>query len=183
MKVLMINDYGDDDKEASGAERIVNLLKRELEKKGHLVKKVSPPPEMGAGDLAFQCGLVEKQICDFKPDIVHFHNIVRWGLQLILYCRSRKIPHLITVHDYWPVCRCRQFFRWSELKVCDEKHQRDCTVGIGGANCIFGLCHLPTPAGLIEVLKDTPMISISNFQMELMDDFGYRNVEVIYNGI
>jgi glycosyltransferase involved in cell wall biosynthesis len=41
---------------------------------------------------------------DFGPDVVHFHNQVGLSLQAIDECRKRRIPTVLTLHDYWGIC-------------------------------------------------------------------------------
>lgn len=41
---------------------------------------------------------------EFSPDIVHFHNLVGLSVQMIDECHTRRIPTVMTLHDYWGIC-------------------------------------------------------------------------------
>ena len=55
----------------------------------------------------------------FGPDVVHFHNLVGLGANLILEARRRGIPTLCTVHDHWGFCALNTLYRPSG-HVCDD---------------------------------------------------------------
>jgi glycosyltransferase involved in cell wall biosynthesis len=41
---------------------------------------------------------------DFTPDVVHFHNIVGLSIGMIDECYRRRMPMVMTLHDYWGIC-------------------------------------------------------------------------------
>jgi glycosyltransferase involved in cell wall biosynthesis len=41
---------------------------------------------------------------EFRPDVVHFHNITGFSIAVIAACRERAIPTVMTLHDYWAIC-------------------------------------------------------------------------------
>ncbi|MFA5276243.1 MAG: glycosyltransferase [Candidatus Omnitrophota bacterium] len=45
-----------------------------------------------------------KEINDFAPDIVHFHNVFGFSLGMVDDCSSMNIPIVMTLHDYWGIC-------------------------------------------------------------------------------
>ena len=45
---------------------------------------------------------LERIIDEFRPDIVHGHNIYGISSQL-LHVASRRVPTVVTLHDYWPI--------------------------------------------------------------------------------
>lgn len=40
-------------------------------------------------------------ISDFKPDIIHTHNLYGFSTQVWRYCKLKNIPIVHTIHDYW----------------------------------------------------------------------------------
>lgn len=61
---------------------------------------------------------MEKVIEDFKPDIVHLHNIYHQLSPSILKpLAAKKIPAVMTLHDYKLACPTYQFF--THGKVCE----------------------------------------------------------------
>ena len=40
----------------------------------------------------------------FHPDVVQFHNVFALTAGLVDVCRQRRIPTIMTLHDYWPLC-------------------------------------------------------------------------------
>jgi glycosyltransferase involved in cell wall biosynthesis len=56
----------------------------------------------------------------FKPDLVHFHSIQGIGAGVAEICKLRKIPYIITLHDYWWLCE-KQFMTNQHGKFCGQK--------------------------------------------------------------
>ncbi len=40
----------------------------------------------------------------FRPDVVHFHNLVGLAVTTVDECAARAIPTVMTLHDYWGIC-------------------------------------------------------------------------------
>jgi glycosyltransferase involved in cell wall biosynthesis len=89
---------------------------------------------------------IRKILKGVKPDVVHFHNFYGIGSWLAAYT-SKRIPTIITAHDYWPFCywaslmydfapcdycegahpqfKLRNFFHWLHTKI-NKKFFRRC---------------------------------------------------------
>ena len=39
-----------------------------------------------------------------RPDLVHFQHLIKLSTTLLDACRSRGIPTVLTLHDYWFLC-------------------------------------------------------------------------------
>lgn len=76
---------------------------------------------------------IESLVADFKPTIVHLHNIYHQLSPSILHVfRSRGIPVVMTVHDYKLVCPNYKLYH----------HGRYCQACLGGRyiNCVRNRC-------------------------------------------
>jgi glycosyltransferase involved in cell wall biosynthesis len=62
---------------------------------------------------------IEKQIKQFSPDIVHFHNIYpRLGMSAIRVCEKYNLSTIISLHNYFLTCPILKHFRNNE--ICAE---------------------------------------------------------------
>jgi glycosyltransferase involved in cell wall biosynthesis len=48
--------------------------------------------------------IFEKLLERIKPDIIHFHHLVDLSVSLIEIAKSKNIPIVLTLHDYWFIC-------------------------------------------------------------------------------
>ena len=63
--------------------------------------------------------LFETVIAEFAPDVVHVQHLMGLPAALLLRLRQRKIPYVITLHDYWWVCANAQLLTNYSQEVCD----------------------------------------------------------------
>ena len=108
-------------------------------------------------------------IDDFKPDIIHFHNIYGISSQLINYV-SKKLPTLVTVHDFWPICY------HSGLTINGEICNLKCR------KCTFPLALLSRKIRKKHLSK-TLLIAPSEFLKEKFIASGFKNIKLIPNGV
>lgn len=125
MRILLVNKFW---YVKGGAERVLFSTKNILEQAGHQVEifGMKHPANIFSNDYfveevdykkmtgfkKIKAGLVtiynpearkkfEKLLKDFKPDIVHFHNIYhQLSFSLLDAVRVKKIPSVMTLHDY-----------------------------------------------------------------------------------
>ena len=125
MKVLLVNKYW---YIRGGAERMVFVTKELLEKAGHEVEifGMNHPDNIFSNDYFVDYldyrkskGIKKiKSVCktiynkqakenfarlvkDFRPDVVHFHNIYhQLSFSLLEVTKAQKIPTVMTLHDY-----------------------------------------------------------------------------------
>lgn len=136
-----------------GAEIVADRHAAEMKRRGHHVAVLggSPPSEdrgpgcllvEDAGDIivyrtavrsldpsrSFFWGgsarILEAVIRHEKPDVVHFHNLVGLGVNLIPRVKSLGIPCVLTLHDYWGFClrQTRLTVAGALCKDMDECH-------------------------------------------------------------
>jgi glycosyltransferase involved in cell wall biosynthesis len=76
---------------------------------------------------------------NFSPDVVHFHNIVGLSLGMLDECYQRRIPTVMTLHDYWGICFKNTFLK-NNGNVCKQGGLvcLDCREMLAG--------HLPLPS-------------------------------------
>ena len=82
-----------------------------------------------AVDTAF-AGLLD----EVRPEVVHIGHLNHLSTSLVFEARERRIPVVLTLHDYWLMCPRGQFIQmypedpsdvWS---VCDGQDDRKCAV-------------------------------------------------------
>jgi glycosyltransferase involved in cell wall biosynthesis len=66
---------------------------------------------------------IRREFCrtldDFTPDVVHFHNIVGLSMGMINECYRRRIPTVMTLHDYWGICFKNTFLK-NNGNICKQ---------------------------------------------------------------
>lgn len=67
-------------------------------------------------------------LIDFKPDVVHIHELAGLPFTLLDICQERNIPSVLTLHDYYPLCPTLTLYNKNE-NLC-----RDIS-GIGCFEC------------------------------------------------
>lgn len=112
---------------------------------------------------------LNKILKEFKPDIIHFHNIYGISTQLISHT-SEKYPVIVTVHDYWPFCFNSTMLKGG--KIC----KIDCIT------CRFPLAYL-TRNIKRKHLKNAILVAPIEFMKNKLISAGFENIKVIHNGI
>ena len=80
-----------------------------------------------AVDDAFACVLDQ-----FQPDIVHVGHLNHLSTSLVFQARTRRVPIVFTLHDYWLMCPRGQFIQMypqdpsDTWAVCDGQDDRKC---------------------------------------------------------
>lgn len=115
MRVMLVhNEYG----AFSGEEAVVQNIQKMLEQHGHRVilfmRSSSEIARMRFGKIhAFFSGVysfsskktIHRYLKEFKPDIVHVHNLFPLISPSVLgECRRASVPVVMTVHNYRLVC-------------------------------------------------------------------------------
>ncbi|MFB3785925.1 MAG: glycosyltransferase [bacterium] len=105
----------------------------------------------------------ERLLRDFRPDVVHFHHLLSLSFGCARICKSRGIPAVFTLHDYWLTCPRGggQRFR-GEGKICHEVDTRLC------AECVArhafpssrGLRALKRVFAFLEAAGDPTLLSL-----------------------
>jgi glycosyltransferase involved in cell wall biosynthesis len=75
-----------------------------------------------------------KMLYNIAPDIVHFHNIDGFSIEIIEDCGKMNIPMVMTLHDYWHICYRKTFLK--ENGALCETEKEECP-GCKGRNCVF----------------------------------------------
>ncbi len=69
---------------------------------------------------------------EWHPDIVHIGHLNHLSTSLVFEARERKIPVVLTLHDYWLMCPRGQFIQMYPVNpsdnwaVCDGQEDRKC---------------------------------------------------------
>ncbi|MBP5547934.1 MAG: glycosyltransferase family 4 protein [Bacteroidales bacterium] len=129
MKILVVhNDYG----KYSGEEAVVDSMIAEGRKAGHEIETLRRTSK-GSRDRffgkvhGFMAGIfslsgrrmMRKALRDFKPDIVHIHNLYPFISPAVLpICRKNGVPVVMTVHNYRLICPTGLFLR--DGKPCEN---------------------------------------------------------------
>lgn len=74
------------------------------------------------------------------PDVVHFHNLVGLSVGMIDECATRKIPTVLTLHDYWGIC-----FKNTMLKNDGALCTRGGFDCLGCKTALWGESSIPSP--------------------------------------
>lgn len=120
----------------------------------------------------------------FTPDVVHFHNIVGLSIGLIDECYQRRIPTVMTLHDYWGIC-----FKNTLLKNSGNICKQGGLVCLDCREMLAGRLPLPSPvrnAHILFALRQVDrLITPSRYAAAQYAANGIPNgkIMVIHNGI
>lgn len=121
---------------------------------------------------------------EFRPDVVHFHNVTGLSIAVIAACRRRGIPTVMTLHDYWGVCFKNLMIK-NDGSLC-ATGGFDC---LGCAEVLAGAPLLPSPVRnghiLLALRTVDRFISPSHYLAERFAANGLPadRMHVIRNGI
>ncbi len=75
-------------------------------------------------------GIFDRVLSRIQPDIIHFHHTVYLSGNMIFQARQRRIPTVLTLHDFWFLCHKLHLVDW---------RGRPCGGPQTGAKCAFCL--------------------------------------------
>lgn len=139
MKILIVhNDYG----KYSGEEAIVDRMIDDGRRFGYEIKTLRRTSKFSRDSWTgkihgFFSGIfsisgrrmMRKALEEFRPDIVHIHNLYPFISPAVLFlCKRRGFPVVMTVHNYRLICPTGLFLR--DGKACENclhnGNERDC---------------------------------------------------------
>lgn len=98
MRVLLVHYNPAAPGKAGGAESAIRDQRKALELLGHDVIVCYEEPQAA--------------YAEHKPDIVHFHTVhIGLGLGVLRWAQQEKVPHCLSLHDYWPFCGTRMLLK------------------------------------------------------------------------
>ena len=108
-------------------------------------------------------------ISEFKPDVVHVHNIYGISSQLVRVA-SERAPTVVTVHDYWPLDVFLPRVHAGRLRY--PRRQQLLLPWVWAHRAIHR-----------RYLRDASLVSPSRYLAQRLEQAGYRRVRVIPNGV
>jgi glycosyltransferase involved in cell wall biosynthesis len=199
MKILMICDYGS--KYGGDLTYVVNL-KENLERKGSIVKILSSNIHAGKKQFndyefkgfsgtsrlkafydifnIFSYLKLNELLKEFKPDIIHLHNIfyqVSPSILLLL----KNFPTVMTVHSYELIClNVLMLFPSDSDNICKTGFSKNCHKCIGNKYYF----HKFKFAIYKRLLSNVDIfIPNSNFTKDILEKGGIKSTQKIYPGI
>lgn len=194
MKILLINDYG---YRVGGAETYLLNLKKELQKRGHIVKILTSDSGNRKlfSDYTFKGinqnsifrafpymwnfdsqKILKKILAEFKPDIVHLQFVFYHSSPSILFA-LKDIPTAYTAHAHeliGPMGVIRN-------KNCKHPEEESCIY------CLGFVKYFPEKIKMIlfSLFKKSINIYISpsKHHYNLLNKYNYSPLEQVYNGI
>lgn len=89
----------------------------------------------------------------FQPDVVHFQHLMNLSSRMVAMTKARRIPVVVSLHDYWYICGNAQFLR-PDAALCWSHHSWHC-VGCAAARIgIQGLKWIGPFLGLLFIYRD-----------------------------
>jgi len=200
MKKLRILSINHTEEFEGGTEVFKNKFCKELRKRGHKVLELTLSKNFGEIKkekivlkvvsnnvlrkflgVTFYPSLyrkIKRIIKDFKPDIIHFHNIEKFPLTILLASKRNKIVK--TINDYGIICPTMWCIKKKKNTVCEAGFGFKCLKCL---NVFEFAVHF-----VLSVVKNKfykkyigAFISPSKLQYEYITKHGYRNVFLLEN--
>jgi glycosyltransferase involved in cell wall biosynthesis len=97
---------------------------------GYDVTRINNTFTQGASfALSYVNDTIARRFGDFldrcTPDVVHFHHLMYLSTTCIHEAAKRKIPIVMTLHDYWLICQRGRFLK-PDLSVCPGQSDAGC---------------------------------------------------------
>ncbi|MFH1783011.1 MAG: glycosyltransferase family 4 protein [Candidatus Omnitrophota bacterium] len=91
---------------------------------------------------------LEHVLDEFKPDVVHIHHLLFLSLGIVDIIKSKNIPIVFTLHDYWLMCPRGQLLK-ANLRICKDPSSSNCLLcllaGLRPSNLIKKILTLQVP--------------------------------------
>jgi GT2 family glycosyltransferase/glycosyltransferase involved in cell wall biosynthesis len=72
-------------------------------------------------------------VCDdFRPEVAHIHHLTNLSTTIVHALAARRIPSIVTLHDYWFICHRGQLLD-VDYQVCDNRDPAGCDRCLGVA--------------------------------------------------
>ena len=166
LKVLLVHYNASEPGQAGGAESAIRDQRDALQRLGHEVHIEFIQPERAWNRL--------------KPDIVHFHTVhVQMGLEVLARAQQVGIPHVLSLHDYWPFCSGRMLLRTGTYAGAD--HAESCSAVEGMCDEICDSC--ASPEDVKELINKSPTVTFNPYSAEIFERHGVKIDAVIPHGV
>ena len=80
-------------------------------------------------EMTYRNQAIERVFADYldrlQPDLVHFQHLTCLSTGLVEVCKSRGLPTVLTLHDYWMVCQRGQMLQ-PDLTLCAAPEDGKC---------------------------------------------------------
>jgi glycosyltransferase involved in cell wall biosynthesis len=165
VKVLIVHYTADAPGKAGGAESAIRDQRRALELCGHEVETAFQHPD--------------RAWVRFKPDVTHFHTVhVGMGIGILQWAQAKKIPHCLSLHDYWPFCGDRMLMQAGALPGNPDT---PCSAveGLCDGQCANGRA----TAELMAVVNGSPTVTFNHTSADILRRNGIRVDAVIPHAI
>ncbi len=86
--------------------------------------------------------LAERIIDEVEPDVAHIHHLTGLSTSIVHALAARRIPRIVTLHDYWLICHRGQLLD-VDYRVCDGPEACDPP---GCRSCLGTAAGLPAAA-------------------------------------
>lgn len=123
-------------------------------------------------DEAAHSAFVE-ELDSYRPDVVHVHHLTNLSTTIIDECKTRGLPVVFTVHDFWPVCPRGQRLHPSG-QICETIDRALCHT------CLAGLWPdwidaADAPDGPVSIGSETPHL-LSEFDERIAHIMGLCDI-------
>lgn len=168
MKILFVNDY----KKHSGTENFIKDCMNWLEREGHECDIAFPPKDLPP----FGEEIIKTKIDMYQPDVIHFNNCCIVGMENVRYAIDEGYKCLLTMHDYWPLCRSRLFMKF-DTQQCNNRDWNNC-------KCVHRMVNIKDNFLVRETLDCLQIVTICDFMQKRLREFGFSGkIQTILDGI
>ena len=209
MRILLVHNYYGSSA-PSGENKVFEAERAMLEKHGHEVAvytrhsdEIRGTENGEWGTVSRIWGMVKGAVCtvgnplavravvkkcrEFKPDVVHFHNIFPLISPLAVRAASKHAPVVMTLHNYRTACAAGVPTR--DGKVCSLCLDKKCVLDGIKHRCYRGslLATLPLAINIAFYRRLLPkwvsrFIVLSEFQKQKMVEYGWTEEKIAVKG-
>lgn len=109
-------------------------------------------------------------------------------LDSLIFLERYKIPYIVLLHDYWPICLQTNLIRCNDgLKEC-KLNAKECNpvqCGFYDSDPVYNLDYVDISKNteIYDIIKDSKTVCFCNNSVNLFKSRGFSNIKLIYHGI
>lgn len=129
-----------------------------------------------------------KKLMDFDYDSVLVHSFqgrnIDQYIETLNFLDNYKIPHVILLHDYWPICVQTNLTSYKNgIQECKEIdcNPDKCNYFCNKSNIDY--VNIKKIKEIYSIIKDSKTVCFNKYSVDIFKDRGFSNIKLIYHGV
>jgi len=132
-----------------------------------------------------------KHLKNFNYDMVLLHSFqgryINQYLDTLLFLEKYKIPYIVLLHDYWPICPQNNLIRINdglkECKLFNECDPIECGFYKKSYKLSIDYIDQKINNDIYDIIKDAKTVCFNKYSVNIFKKSGFNNIKLIYHGV